>query len=383
MKNNAGKCPVSDKCGGCRYQGLPYEEQLNKKQSHVIYLLGKYGHVESIVGMEDPCNYRNKVCSAFGLDAKRRPVCGIYKAGSHAIIPVESCMIEDRVSSAIIKDIFQMLRGLKIQVFDERSGTGWLRHVLVRRGFESGQVMVVLVAFSSMFPAKKFFLKKLLELHPEVSTVVLNVNDRFGPVVLGNKSLVLYGSGYIEDKLCGNTFRISPSSFYQVNPVMTEKLYSQAIEFAGLKGNETVLDAYCGIGTIAITAAAHSGKVVGVELNKDAVRDAITNAKVNGIKNCWFTQGDAGKYMTEASAQGVKFDVVFMDPPRSGSDEAFIGSVLKVKPKKVVYVSCGPDTLARDLELFTKGGYKVERIKPFDMFPFTEHVETVVLLSRD
>ena len=242
--------------------------------------------------------------------------------------------------------------------------------------------MVVLVAASPIFPTQKPFVKKLLELHPEITTVILNVNDRFTPVVLGEREKVLYGSGTIEDTLCGHRFRISPRSFYQVNPVQTEVLYGKAMEFAALTGTETVLDAYCGVGTIGITASVGAKQVIGVELNRDAVKDAIANARLNGLKNCWFTAGDAGEYMQGMAREGIRPDVVFLDPPRAGSSEAFLRALLKTAPARVVYVSCDPETLARDLDVLTAGGYRVQRIQPVDMFPFTEHVESVVKLTR-
>ena len=375
-------CPQRRACGGCQLQNMSYAEQLLHKQKREVSLLGRFGHVEEIMGMDNPLHYRNKVHAAFGLDRNRRVVSGIYQPGSHAIVPVDECMIEDELADKIIVSIRKLLPEFKIQVYDERSGSGWLRHVLVRRGFATGQVMVVLVAVSPMFKLQKPFLTKLLSLHPEISTVVLNINDRFGPVVLGWRDKVIYGEGTIEDILCGKRYRISPSSFYQINPVQTEKLYSAAVEFAGLTGKETVLDAYCGIGTIGLTASDRAKQVIGVELNGDAVKDAIVNARLNGVKNCWFTQGDAGRYMEKMVADGHRCDVVFMDPPRSGSDGRFITSLLKAAPKRIVYVSCGPETLARDLDLLCQGGYRVRRIQPVDMFPFTKHVETIVLLSR-
>lgn len=379
---NTAPCPNFRKCGGCQLQNLPYSEQLLHKQRQLVSLLGEFCHVNDIIGMDEPTHYRNKVCAAFGLDRQRHIISGIYQTGSHSIIPVDECMIEDKISDSIIVDIRNMLRGFKIQAFDERSGTGWLRHVLVRRGFQSGQVMVVLVAVSPIFKLQKPFLKKLTELHPEITTVVLNINDRFGPVVLGSREKVLLGDGYIEDSLLGLRFRISPRSFYQINPVQTERLYSIAIEMAGLTGKELVLDAYCGVGTIGLCAAGKAGQVLGVEMNRDAVKDAIINAKLNGIKNCWFTAGDAGKYMEEVSTGGKRPDVVFMDPPRSGSSPQFLSSLLRAAPKRIVYISCGPDSLRRDLDVLVSGGYRVSRIQPVDMFPYTNHVETVCLLSR-
>lgn len=374
-------CPHYRKCGGCQLQHMSYEQQLRHKQSRMIRLLGQFGHVEDIIGMDKPLHYRNKVHAALGLDGRRRPVAGIYRSGSHEIVPVDNCLIADETANCIIMSVRGMLPEFKIQVFDERSGTGWLRHILVRRGFSSGQIMLVLVAVNPIFKLQKPFLKKLLSLHPEISTVVLNINDRFGPVVLGDREKVLYGEGFIEDELCGLKFRISPSSFYQINPVQTEKLYSKAIELAGLTGKETVLDAYCGIGTIGLCAAGKAKQVIGVELNRDAVRDAIANAKLNKIKNCWFTAADAGEYMERMAKDGHRPDVVLMDPPRSGSDRRFIEHLLKTKPERIVYISCGPDTLERDLKLICAGGYKVRHIQPVDMFPFTEHVECVVALS--
>ena len=375
-------CPLYKKCGGCQLQAVPYAEQLRRKQAREIALLGRFGHVEPILGMDDPTHYRNKVCAAFGLDAKRHIVSGIYQPGSHRIVPVDECLIEDRIADRIIVDIRHMLRDFKIQVFDERTGRGFLRHVLVRRGFQTGEVMVVLVASTPIFPTQRPFVKKLLEIHPEISTVVLNVNDRFGPVVLGEREKVLYGPGTIEDTLCSHRFRISPRSFYQVNPVQTEVLYGKAVEFAALTGSETVLDAYCGIGTIGITASGGAKQVIGVELNRDAVKDAIVNARLNGLKNCWFSAGDAGEYLQGMAREGFKPDVVFLDPPRSGSSEAFLRALLKTAPKRAVYVSCDPETLARDLGILAADGYQVRKIQPVDMFPFTEHVETVVLMSR-
>ena len=382
VKENQGQCPQYRKCGGCQLQRMSYAEQLHHKQLKEIRLLGQFGHVEEIIGMTDPFHYRNKVTAAFALNSKGKIISGVYQSASHKVVPVDSCMIEDVTADAIIVDIREMLPRFRIRVYDERNGTGWLRHVLVRRGFSTGQVMVVLVAVSSIFPTQKPFLKELLRLHPEITTVVLNINDRFGPVVLGNRAKTLVGEGYIEDLLCGHRFRISPSSFYQINPVQTEVLYRTAVDFAAIKENETVLDAYCGIGTIGITASDSAKQVIGVELNKEAVRDAIVNARLNEIRNCWFTAGDAGQYMQRLVADGMRPDVVFMDPPRAGSDQRFLNSLLKTAPDRIVYVSCDPETMARDLKILTAEQYRVRKIQPVDMFPFTEHVETVVLMSR-
>ena len=376
------KCPIYRECGGCQYLHLTYDQQLKEKQKRMEELLGGVCPVRPIIGMEEPYHYRNKVHAVFGLDRKNNPISGIYKEGTHRILPVDSCLIEDQKADEIIVTIRSMLRSFKIRVFDEDTGYGLLRHVLVRRGFHSGEVMVVLVLGSPILPSKNNFVKALRKLHPEITTVVLNVNDKKTSMVLGEKETVIYGKGYIEDTLCGCTFRISPKSFYQVNPVQTELLYGKAIAYAALTGNETVVDAYCGTGTIGIIAAKSAKKVIGVELNRDAVRDAIGNAKGNGVKNIRFYQADAGEFMVAMAEQGEKMDVVFMDPPRAGSDEAFLQSVIKLAPKKVVYISCNPETLARDLGYLTKKKYKVTKICPVDMFPFTDHCEVITCLQR-
>ena len=376
------KCNISKKCGGCQFQGIPYKEQLKKKQKKEQSLLGAYGKVCSIIGMENPYYYRNKVHAVFDRDRKGNIISGIYEEGTHRVVPVENCLIEDEKSQAIIRTIRGMLKSFKIRTYDEDTGYGLLRHVLIRRGFSTGEIMVVLVTGSPIFPSKNNFVKALRKSHPEITTVVLNVNDRQTSMVLGDREKPIFGPGFIKDRLCGCMFRISPKSFYQVNPVQTEILYQTAIDYASLTGKETVIDAYCGIGTIGLIAAKKAGKVIGVELNKDAVKDARINAKENKITNAAFYQGDAGRFMVEMAAKGEKADVVFMDPPRAGSDERFLSSIVKLSPKKVIYISCNPETLARDLKYLTKHHYKVEKIQPVDMFPFCDHVETVCSLSR-
>ena len=376
------KCNISKKCGGCQFQGIPYKEQLKKKQKKEQSLLGSYGKVCPIIGMENPYYYRNKVHAVFDRDRKGNIISGIYEEGTHRVVPVENCLIEDEKSQEIIRTIRGMLKSFKIRTYDEDTGYGLLRHVLIRRGFSTGEIMVVLVTGSPIFPSKNNFVKALRKEHPEITTVVLNVNDRQTSMVLGDREKPIFGPGFIKDRLCGCMFRISPKSFYQVNPVQTEILYQTAIDYAGLTGKETVIDAYCGIGTIGLIAAKKAGKVIGVELNKDAVKDARINAKENKITNAAFYQGDAGRFMVEMAAKGEKADVVFMDPPRAGSDERFLSSVVKLSPKKGIYISCNPETLARDLKYLTKHHYKVEKIQPVDMFPFCDHVETVCSLSR-
>ncbi len=374
-------CPVSKKCGGCKWIDKEYALQLKEKEKWVRELLAPFCMTEPIMGMKNPTHYRNKVHAVFGEDRKHNIISGIYEEGTHKIVPVDSCLIENEKADAIIVSIRELLKSFKIRPYNEDTGYGLLRHVLIRTGHATGQIMVVLVLGSPIMPSKNNFVKALLKLHPEITTIVVNVNNRGTSMVLGDKEQVIYGKGYIEDELCGKTFRISAKSFYQVNPVQTQLLYNKALEFADLKGTETVVDAYCGTGTIGIIASDKAGKVIGVELNADAVKDARENAKRNNVKNIQFYQNDAGKFLVEMAEQNAQVDVVLMDPPRSGSDEAFLSSVVKMKPKKVVYISCNPETLARDLKYLTKKGYKVERAVACDMFPFTSHCETVVLLS--
>lgn len=376
------ECPIAGRCGGCTYIKETYSEQLKEKEQVVKRLLKGICKTEPIVGMDDPFHYRNKVNAAFARRRDGTVISGIYEEGTHRVIPVESCRIEDEKADQIIGTVRKLLKSFKITVYNENSGYGLLRHAMVRSGFATGEIMLVLVAVSPVFPSKNNFVRALRKEHPEISTIILNINDRNTSMVLGNRNITLYGRGYIEDVLCGCTFRISPSSFYQVNPVQTEKLYTLAVEMAGLTGRERVIDAYCGIGTIALIAARNAGQVIGVELNQDAVRDAIQNAKRNEIGNVRFYQGDAGAFMVQMAQQDEHADVVFMDPPRAGSDEAFLASLQKLGPEKIVYISCNPETLARDLKILVKRGYEVKRAVPVDMFGWTGHVETVALLTR-
>lgn len=377
-----GPCPLAKKCGGCQLQNMEYERQLHFKEGKVRALLGRFGRVKPILGMEYPYHYRNKVQAAFGVNRHREIISGVYQSSTHRIVPVDSCRIEDRAADAIIVTIRRLLKDFHLSAYDERQEKGFLRHVLVKRGFATGQIMVVLVTSTPVFTAKKHFVAALLTEHPEITTIVQNVNPYYTSLVLGKQQKVLYGPGYIEDVLCGLTFRISAASFYQINPVQTEVLYGKAMEVAGLTGKERVIDAYCGIGTIGLTASRLASEVIGVELNGDAVRDAIANAKRNGIRNARFYPGDAGEWMEAMAAEKEQADVVFMDPPRAGSDRRFLDSLLKLAPSRVVYISCNPETQARDLAYLIQKGYRVRSIQPVDMFPWTEHVETVCLLSK-
>lgn len=377
------ECPYSKKCGGCQYTHIPYKEQLKNKQKKVKKLLDKHCEVKNILGMDNPYYYRNKVHAVFARTKKGQIISGTYEAGSHRVVNIDSCFIENQVADAIIRDIRDLVKSFKIQIYNEDTGYGLLRHVLIRTGHMTGQVMVVLVLASPIMPSKNNFVKALKKLHPEITTVVLNVNDRHTNMVLGERDITLYGKGYIEDILCGIKYRISPQSFYQINPVQTERLYKKAISLAGLTGREKVIDAYCGIGTIGMTAASNALEVIGVELNKNAVKDAMNNAKAAGIDNIRFVCQDAGEYMVKLASLGEKVDVVFMDPPRAGSDDKFLSSVVKLSPDRVVYVSCNPVTLERDISYMEENGYKAESAWPIDMFPHSEHTEVVTLLVKN
>ena len=376
------KCPLYKKCGGCQLQNLTYDKQLEFKMKKVVRLMGKLHRVDDIIGMDNPYHYRNKVQAAFGRDRQNRIISGVYQSSTHKIVPVDSCLIEDEKADEIIVTIRKLIKSFKLKPFDDNNMTGFLRHVLIKRGFLSGEIMVVLVTGNEQFKSKRSFINALLSRHPEITTIVQNINIKRTSLVLGDKSFVLFGDGVIKEQLCGYTFTISPKAFYQINPIQTEVLYNKAMEFADIQKNDIVIDAYCGTGTIGIIASKYAGQVIGVELNKDAVKDARKNARLNNVENIDFVCADAGRYMVDIASQGLSADVVIMDPPRAGSDIRFLKSLLKLNPRKVVYISCNPETLRRDVMFLSKNNYKVRKIQPVDMFPHTEHIECVVLLTR-
>lgn len=374
-------CTLYKKCGGCQLQNMEYERQLQFKQATVVKLIGRFCRVNRIVGMKNPFHYRHKVQAAFGK-VGGNIISGVYQSSTHKIVKVDNCLIENKKADEIIVTIRNLLKEFKLGVFNEKVLKGFLRHVLVRVGYKTGEIMVVMVTGTKEFPKKRDFIKKLLEIHPEITTVVQSVNNKFTTLVLGKKFIALYGKGFIEDELCGCKFKISPASFYQINPEQTEILYNTAVKFMELTGNEIVVDAYCGTGTIGIIAAKQAKSVIGVELNSNAVADAKINAKLNNTENIDFYNADAGKFMVEMAENKMTADVVIMDPPRAGSDVNFMRSVVTLSPKKVVYVSCNPETLSRDLKFFVTNGYRAKKAVPVDMFPHTKHVECVVMLNK-
>lgn len=378
-------CPYKKKCGGCRTIGENYADTVRSKTSAVKKLLKPYVVSEETEGMEDPYCYRNKVHRVVTYERagkKEWHSAGIYAEGTHKVIPVRNCLIEDRAAQKITEDILLLAKSFKIKAYNEDTGVGLLRHILIRTAHITGEIMVTMVLTSPVLPGKKNFVRVLREQHPEITTLVININSRPGTLVLGERESVVFGRGYIEDELCGRRFRISSRSFYQVNSVQTEKLYGKAMEYAHLTGKEQVIDAYCGIGTIGIVAAGRAKNVLGIELNRDAVRDAVSNAKLNGLDNCTFLAGDSTDYLMKMAAEGKSCDVLFMDPPRSGSTEDFVAAAAASGVPRIVYISCNPETLSRDLGWFVKKGYRVIKAKPFDMFPWTDETECVALLTR-
>ncbi len=376
------KCRNFKRCGGCQLPNLEYGEQLEYKQRQAEYLLSDFCRVNEIIGMDKPYHYRNKASAVFYYDRKKRKtVSGIYQGSSGRIMPIESCLLEDEKSDEIIQTVCRLADSFKLKPYSLETGAGFLRHILIRKGFKTNQYMVVLITASPALRSKRSFVNALIKAHPEITTIVQSINPDGEVLTLGEKSEVLFGNGFIEDELCGCRFRISPASFYQINPVQTEILYGKAIEFAGLTGSERIFDAYCGTGTIGIIAAKNAKEAIGVEINEAAVKDAIINAERNETNN-QFICADAEDYLNAAAKHDERFDVIFMDPPRAGATVKFLKSAVKANPKKIVYISCNPKTLARDLKYLDKNGYKVKEIQPVDMFPMTKHIEAAVLITR-
>ena len=379
------KCPVGTSCGGCCFQNLSYPAQLEYKKEKVQTCFRKIAQmdvdVDDCVGMENPYHYRNKIQMPVGKDKKGRIITGFYKSKTHQIIPVKSCAIEHPSASHIIETIRELMKKYRIPPYDEDALQGIIRHIYIRTSYYEKQILLVLVTAVDAFPGRNDFIKEIRKLHPEITSIVQNINTRDTNVILGNKNRVLSGPGYIEDSLCGIRFRISPMSFYQVNPQQTEKLYSLAIQKAGLTGNEVVLDAYCGIGTIGLIASKHAKHVIGVEIVEDAIRDAKNNARRNSVENIEFYAEDASEFIEKLAKSNMKMDVVFMDPPRKGSTTIFMDALMKLSPKKIVYISCDPATLARDVKYLSKE-YEIQSISPVDMFPMGFHIETIVCLKK-
>lgn len=417
-------CPVDARCGGCKNLCVPYTKQLIDKQLRIERLfapLAPDGTISLIKGMKDPYHYRNKVISPFapgkklpprGQDRKAADVrgakggkgkrsqaryeilTGMYAAGSHELVPTDKCLIENETAKKVVLAVRDIMRKHDVAPYREDTGTGFMRHVVVRVGHTSGEVLVTLVTNSDDFPSSKSFCRELIRLCPAVTTVVQNVNERQTNVILGDKERVLYGPGFILDELCGLSFRISSKSFYQVNATQTEVLYRAAMDLAGFDGTQVAIDAYCGTGTIGLVAAkSGAARVIGVDSVESAIRDARTNARHNGVENAEFVAGDATDFMCVLAKEGVLGAespeegaqagglVVLMDPPRAGSTEEFLRAAAALAPERIVYISCNPETQARDVEFLDSIGYAVVAVQPVDMFPHTDHIECIVALE--
>lgn len=368
------------KCGGCPLLALPYREQLAKKQARLQELLGGFAPVKAVQGMAEPLHYRNKAIASFATQ-RGKLVCGLYAEGTHRVLPGADCLLQEEILNKTLAAVLDAARACRWTAYDEDRGTGLLRHTVLRSSC-GGKVLVTLVTPGPDLPGSKNFCTALRKKAPWVVSIVQNINPTRSSAVLGSREKTLYGLGFVLDTLCGTQFAISSRSFYQVNRTQTEVLYKKALELAKLTGRETVIDAYCGIGTIGLCAAPLAKQVIGVERNPAAVKDAAANARRNKIANARFVCADATEWMAAAAGEGLHPDVVFLDPPRAGSTPECIAAVNKMKPRRVVYVSCDPETLARDVAAFTRLGWRAAKFCPVDLFPQTRHVETVVLLSH-
>lgn len=382
------RCPVARQCGGCQLQAMDYEEQLRYKKNKIYNNLTRIGGLTGlpeveVIGMDDPWRYRNKAQFPWGTDKDGNPISGFYAGRTHSIIACEDCLLGVEENQAVLEKIREHAIRYHIPVYEEESHKGLLRHTLIRKGFASGQLMVCQVINGSRLPHSQELVESLLEI-PGMTSISLSINRDRTNIILGSKVENLYGPGYIEDKIGQIKYQISPLSFYQVNPVQTEKLYATALEYAGLTGGETVWDLYCGIGTISLFLAQKAKKVYGVEIVPQAIEDARKNAKLNGIDNVEFYVGKAEEVLPEQYEKNhIHADVIVVDPPRKGCDTVCLDTIVKMAPEKVVYVSCDSATLARDLKYLGEKGYGVERVKGCDMFAQGTHVETVVLLTRE
>jgi len=377
-------CPVATACGGCQFQHLTYEKELDYKKSKVLRAFHNIAHmdleVDEVLGSDNPYFYRNKIVMPIGYDKRKKLIHGFYRYKSHDIVAIDECFIEDKRSASIIHTIKDLMKELAYEPYNETTFTGDIRKIMIRTSYYYDEIMVVIITNKEKLPDWEEFTKALLAAHPEITTLVQNINLEQANTVLGSKENVIFGTGKIKDKLCDIKFNISSKSFYQINVKQTEKLYQKAIQLADLKNTDIVLDAYSGIGTIAMIAAPHVKQVIGVEIVAQAVKDAKENARINNINNVDFYEDDASDFIVKLEEKNTKIDTVFVDPPRKGLDIKFVDTLLSVEPKKIVYVSCDPATLARDVKLLNDK-YNAEKLIVVDMFPRTYHVETITLLS--
>ena len=378
------KCLVFKPCGGCQLQHLNQEGQMLFKTKRVKDCLERIGNcyvkVNDCLMMEEPWYYRNKVQMPVGIKGNKL-VTGFYKQKSNEIIPCDECFIQNKLSNQITKRVKELMEEYKIYPYDKLSHQGNIKHILTKHGYHTNEVMLVLISYLDQINNLDKLVTKITKEFPMIKTVIQNINHRIDNVILGDKEVVLYGDGYIYDRLLDNQYKISLKSFYQVNPIQVEKLYQKAIESAKLSKDDIVLDAYCGIGTIALSLAKYVKKVYGVEIVEAAIKDAKTNASLNNIKNTEFKCADAGKYMIELVNNHQHLDVVFVDPPRKGCSAEFLDYLIQAHPKKIVYISCDVATQARDIKYLQENGYHADICQPVDMFPQTTHIENILLLK--
>ena len=380
-------CNVYYKCGGCQLQHMSYDLQLFMKQNQVKNVLRKIAHLDHVpvhptIGLEDPWRYRNKVQIPVG-EKDGELITGFYRMRSHDIIEdMETCVIQDEVNDRMVHAVRRIANRIGIEAYDEKSHRGVLRHIMVRTGRETQEIMIVLITRTEKLPHADKLIRELTETFPNIKSIVHNINNKRTNVIFGNKTKTIWGEDYIYDTIGDIRFAISPRSFYQVNPVQTKVLYEKALEYAQIDENDVVIDAYCGIGTISLFLAQKAKKVYGIEIVPDAIRDAKMNAELNGITNAEFVVGEAEKVMPKWKNEGFTPDVIVVDPPRKGCEVDFLQAMIEMEPKRIVYVSCNPSTLARDLVILEEGGYETKEVQPVDMFSQTNHVELVALMSR-
>ena len=377
-------CIFQNECGGCRFMHINYDYEKQLKQKYLTDLFKPFdmGQIP-FTGMDNPYNYRNKCQMTYKLSKSKKVVVGLYEEYTHNIVTVSDCMLQSDKANHVIQVLNKVLTKNKIQPYDERTRTGIIRHVYIRYGFNSNQLMLVLVTNGEMFPGRNNVIKDLNKENLGITTIVQNYNSRDTSIVLGDKERILYGPGFIYEYVSDYKFKISPRSFFQINTNGMNIIYNKAIQNAKIKKTDIVIDAYCGVGTISIFAAKYAKKVIGVELNKNAIIDARLNARINNINNIEFIADDATNFMTHLAKAKEKVDILIMDPPREGSTKQFIDAVGYLKPRTVIYVSCDPKTLKRDLYLFSDNDYVVKGIEGVDMFPRTQHIESFAILERD
>ena len=378
-------CSTYKRCGGCSLRHIKYSETLNMKRNSVQSLANKMLNtkikVENTVGMENPYHYRNKAQYPVGIDKSGNPVIGVFANRTHEIIPIEKCLIQDERTEEIAKYIVNYITRNNISIYNEKTRKGLVRHIVTKIGKRTNEIMVILVINGNEIPDENKLVKELTSKFTNIKTIIKNINKKNTNVILGEKNVTIYGNGYIKDKLGNLTFKISPASFYQVNPSQAEKLYKIGVDAADITKEDVVFDLYCGIGTISLFMAQYAKKVYGIEIVEQAVKDAVENAKMNGINNAEFIAGDVENVLDDLiNVQKIMPDIVMVDPPRRGLDKTSIKNMLEIKPKKIVYISCNPATLMRDLKEL-EGAYEIKSIKPVDMFPFTGHVECCALLE--